>query len=48
MNFQNNEQSGPSGILVKEEIETDEAAGTKIIYILLRMPVILYYLYLSK
>ena len=31
MNFENNEEAGPSGIVVKEEMETDEEAGTKII-----------------
>ena len=29
MNFENNEESGPSGIVVKEEI--DETAGIKVI-----------------
>ena len=31
MNFANNEEAGPSGIVVKEEMETDEEAGIKII-----------------
>ena len=30
MNFENNEEAGPSGIVVKEEMETDEEAGIKI------------------
>ena len=31
MNFENNEEAGPSGIVVKEEMETDEEAGIKTI-----------------
>ena len=31
MNFENNEEAGPSDIVVKEEMETDETAGIKII-----------------
>ena len=27
MNFENNEEAGPSGIVMEKEIETDEAAG---------------------
>ena len=33
MNFENNEEAGPSGIVMEKEIETDEAAG-KIINLL--------------
>ena len=29
MNFENNEEAGPSGIVVEKEIETDEAAGKR-------------------
>ena len=31
MNFENNEEVGPSGIVVEKEIKTDEAAGKIII-----------------
>ena len=31
MDFENNDESGPSGNVGNEEIETDEAAGIKII-----------------
>ena len=31
MIFENNEEAGPSGIVVKEEMETDEEAGIKTI-----------------
>ena len=36
MNFENNEEAGPSGIVVEKEIEADEAAG-KIAYILISL-----------
>ena len=29
MNFENNEEAGPSGIFVEKEIETNEAAGKR-------------------
>ena len=31
MNVANNEEAGPSGIAIKKEIETDEAAGIKML-----------------
>ena len=33
MNFENNEEAGPSGIVVEKEIETDEAAGKRISFL---------------
>ena len=33
INFANNEEAGPSGIVVKEEMETDEEAGINIAFL---------------
>ena len=35
MNFENNEEAGPSKNVMKEEIETGEKAGIKILTLLL-------------
>ena len=44
MKFANNEEAGPSGIAVKEEMETDETAGIKIVVLKFLKLSVVYYL----